>query len=122
MPWWSCIVAFVAVLGCHGSAPKLERAQAATPKRQPSGSLVGSWHLNETSGTTAHDSSGHRHHGAIVGSVRLGVRGKFNSAYRFIPRSAVIVRDAPDLHPGRVRVTVSYWVKLITPPPASITD
>ena len=84
--------------------------------------MVGLWHLDERTGRTAYDSSGHGHNGAIIGSLRKGVRGRFKTAYRFGPKSAVIVPDAPDLHPRTERVTVSYWLKLITPPPEYVTD
>ena len=74
------------------------------------------------SGRPARDSSGNRHNGAIIGRVGLGIPGAAGTAYRFVPQSAVVVRDAPDLHPGRARVTISYWVKLITRPPPYVSD
>jgi hypothetical protein len=63
-------------------------------------SAVGLWHLDELSGTTAFDGSGHGHNGAISGPVTLGVPGELNTAYSFFPKSTVIVPDAPDLEPG----------------------
>ena len=80
-------------------------------------SAVGLWHLDELSGTTAYDSSGHGHNGAISGPVTPGVPGELNTAYSFVPKSTVIVPDAPDLEPGTADVTVSYWLNSTTLPP-----
>ncbi|HEX2424241.1 MAG TPA: hypothetical protein VHN56_13970, partial [Actinomycetota bacterium] len=80
-------------------------------------SAVGLWHLDELSGTTAFDSSGHGHNGAITGPVTLGVPGELNTAYSFVPKSTVIVPDAPDLEPGTADVTNSYWLNSTTLPP-----
>ena len=80
-------------------------------------SVVGLWHLDELSGTTAYDSSGHGHNGAISGPVTLGVPGELNTAYSFVPKSTVIVPDAPDLQPGTADVTISYWLNATTLPP-----
>src|SRR6478736_4976495 len=79
--------------------------------------VVGLWHLDELSGTTANDSSGHGHNGAITGPVTLGVPGEINTAYSFVPKSTVIVPDAPDLQPGTADVTISYWLNATTLPP-----
>ena len=68
-----------------------------------SSSVVGLWHLDETSGTTAVDSSGNGNNGAISGPVTLGVPGHLNKAYSFVPKSTVIVPNASDLVPGRRR-------------------
>jgi len=80
-------------------------------------SPVGLWHLDELSGTTAYDSSGHGHNGATSGPVTLGVLGELNTAYSFVPKSTVIVPDAPDLEPGTTEVTISYWLNSTTLPP-----
>jgi hypothetical protein len=86
------------------------------PPPPPPASVVGLWHLDELSGTTAFDSSGQGHNGAISGPVTLGVPGELNTAYSFVPKSAIIVPDAPDLRPGTANVTISYWLKATTPP------
>ena len=86
------------------------------PPPPPPASVVGLWHLDEPSGTTAFDSSGQRHNGAISGPVTLGVSGELNTAYSFVPKSTVIVPDAPDLRPETANITVSYWLKATTPP------
>jgi hypothetical protein len=47
----------------------------------------------------------------------LGVPGELNTAYSFVPKSTVIVPDAPDLEPGTADVTISYWLNSTTLPP-----
>ena len=81
-----------------------------------SSSVVGLWHLDETKGTTAFDSSGNGNNGAISGPVTLGVPGHLNTAYSFVPRSTVIVPNASDLVPGTAKITISYWLKATTLP------
>jgi len=81
-----------------------------------SSSVVGLWHLDETSGTTAFDSSGNGNNGAISGPVTLGVPGHLNTAYSFVPKSTVIVPNASDLVPGTAKITISYWLKTTTLP------
>src|SRR3954468_298451 len=87
------------------SSPSLARA-----------SVVGLWHLDESQGTTAKDSSGKGHDGRIIGPMTLGVPGKLNTAYKFVPKSAISVPDAPDLRPGKANISISYWMKATTPP------
>ncbi len=86
------------------------------PPPPPPSSVVALWHLDELSGTKAHDSSGKGHDGAINGPVTLGVPGEVNTAYSFIPKSYVIVPDASDLRPGTANITISYWMKATTAP------
>ena len=81
-----------------------------------SSSVVGSWHLDETSGKTAFDSSGNGNDGAISGPVTLGVPGHLNTAYSFVPKGTVIVPNASDLVPGTATITISYWLKTTTLP------
>src|SRR6478672_6878329 len=85
-----------------------------------SSSAVGLWHLDETSGTTAFDSSGNANNGAISGPVTLGVPGQLNTAYSFVPKSTVIVPNASDLVPGTATITISYWLKATTLPSTGI--
>jgi len=84
--------------------------------------VVGLWHLDELTGTTAKDSSGNGHDGAISGPVTLGVPGQLNTAYSFVPKSAITVPDAPDLRPGTADVTISYWMNATTPPATADYD
>jgi hypothetical protein len=85
-----------------------------------SSSVVGLWHLDETSGTTAFDSSGNGNNGAISGPVTLGVPGHLNTAYSFVPKGTVIVPNASDLVPGTAKITISYWLKATTLPSSGI--
>jgi hypothetical protein len=84
--------------------------------------VVGLWHLDETSGTTAADSSGHGNNGAISGPITLGVPGHLNTAYSFVPKSTVIVPNASDLVPGTAKITISYWLKTTTLPCCNAID
>jgi hypothetical protein len=93
------------------SCPSLARA-----------SVVGLWHLDERTGTTAKDSSGKGHKGHIIGPMTLGVPGKRNTAYSFTPKSAITVPDAPDLRPGKANVAISYWMKATIPPTSADYD
>jgi hypothetical protein len=87
-----------------------------------SSSVVGSWHLDETSGKTAFDSSGNGNNGAISGPVTLGVPGHLNTAYSFVPKSTVIVPNASDLVPGTATIAISYWLKTTTFPCCNAVD
>jgi hypothetical protein len=87
-----------------------------------SSSVVGLWHLDETSGKTAFDSSGNGNNGAISGPVTLGVPGHLNTAYSFVPKSTVIVPNASDLVPGTAKITISYWLKTTTLPCCNAID
>ena len=90
----------VAAFDAAGNYSPQSAPSDAVTTPQPQSSAVGLWHLDELSGTTAYDSSGHGHNGAISGPVTLGVPGELNTAYSFVPKSTVIVPDAPDLEPG----------------------
>lgn len=98
----------------HFSSKSQPSNAATTPSGQSS--VVGLWHLDETSGTTARDSSGHGHDGSINGTVTLGVPGEVNTAYRFVPKSNVIIPNASDLIPGTANITISFWLKATTKP------
>ena len=87
-----------------------------------SSSVVGLWHLDETSGKTAFDSSGNGNNGATTGPVTLGVPGHLNTAYSFVPKSTVIVPNASDLLPGTATITISYWLKTTTLPCCNAID
>jgi hypothetical protein len=87
-----------------------------------SSSVVGLWHLDETSGKTAFDSSGNGNNGAISGPVTLGVPGHLNTAYSFVPKGTVIVPNAADLVPGTATITISYWLKATTLPCCNAID
>jgi hypothetical protein len=107
----------VAAFDAAGNDSPQSAPSDAVTTSQPQSSAVGLWHLDELSGTTAYDSSGHGHNGAISGPVTLGVPGELNTAYSFVPKSTVIVPDAPDLEPGTADVTISYWLNSTILPP-----
>jgi len=107
----------VAAFDAAGNYSPQSAPSDAVTTPQAQSSAVGLWHLDELSGTTAYDSSGHGHNGAISGPVTLGVPGELNTAYSFVPKSTVIVPDAPDLEPGTADVTISYWLNSTTLPP-----
>ena len=91
-----------------------------SPVARASSSVVGLWHLDETSGTTAFDSSGNGNNGAISGPVTLGVPGQLNTAYSFVPKGTVIIQNASDLVPGTAKITISYWLNTATLPRSGI--
>jgi hypothetical protein len=96
-------------------------ASEAAPTASSS-SVVGLWHLDETSGKTAFDSSGNGNNGAISGPVTLGVPGHLNTAYSYVHKSTVIVPNASDLVPGTATITISYWLKTTTLPCCNAID
>ena len=98
----------------HTSSQSQPSNSATTPTGQSS--VVGLWHLDELTGTTAHDSSGHGHDGTVNGTVTLGVPGEVNTAFSFVPKSNVIVPNASDLIPGTANITISYWMKATKAP------
>ena len=103
-------------------SPQSDPSNPATTPPLPQSSVVGLWHLDETTGTTAHDSSGQGNDGAISGPVTLGVPGEFGTAYSFVPKSAITVPNASELIPGTANITISYWLKATTPPPKGDYD
>ena len=73
--------------------------------------LVGSWHLNEGTGTTAADMSGNGNNGTMNGSSYWNASGKFGSSFQGNGSSNYVnVPNATVLNPTSA-VTVSYWVK-----------
>jgi hypothetical protein len=94
---------------------------ASTPISVPTtgagATIAGLWHLDETGGTTAFDSSGAGNDGAISGSVALGLPGVAGTAYK-LTQGAVIIPDNAGLRPLTANVTVSYWMNTTNAPPA----
>jgi hypothetical protein len=74
------------------------------------------WHMNETSGTTMTDSSGHGYNGTIS-NVKLGVAGVSGTGYQFNgSTSRVIVPDAPGLDAGSANFIVTVNVAFTSLP------
>ena len=113
------VTAALVILSATGASARGESGRSVSSPESlgsSSASVVGLWHLDETSGTTAFDSSGNGHDGAISGPVTLGVPGEVNTAYSFVPKSTVIVPNASDLVPGTDKITISYWLNTTTLP------
>jgi hypothetical protein len=90
-------------------------ASSATPAS--AGTVVGLWHMDETSGTTAHDSSGHGNDGRNSNITYGG------GAYSFNGRSSrVLVSDDASLDPGNADITISLKVKFTVPPSRAVHD
>ena len=80
--------------------------------------IVGLWHLNETSGTSAIDSSGNNNTGTYTSGYTLGGKGEFNAApvlngssgYVAIPTSTSL--NSLGTAAGGGKFTLSAWVYL----------
>jgi hypothetical protein len=74
------------------------------------------WHLDERSGSTAHDATGHGYDGAIK-NMKLGVAGAVGTAFEFNGTSSrILVNDAPGLRAGDQDIAVSLRVSFTTVP------
>lgn len=99
-----------------GLAALLAALAALTPASASAATNLGAfWHLDESSGTTAVDTSGNANHGTINGATRTS--GRFGRALRFdgVDDSVFIARSAT-LEPAAV--TVEGWVRGSTSPGA----
>lgn len=66
------------------------------------------WHMDETSGTTMIDSSGHGNNGTLH-SVTLGATGTSGYAYTFTGKPAYVsVPTAASLNPGSANINISF--------------
>ncbi len=80
------------------------------------------WHMDETSGTTMHDGSGHGHDGTMK-NIKLGVTGSSGKGYGFNGKSSVIVvPDAPDLDAGSADMVVTVHVAFSEAPARTTTS
>ena len=82
------------------------------------------WHMDETSGTTAFDSSGNNNNGALT-SVALSSPGFDGTgrAYSFNGTSSkVLVPDSASLNPGSSSISVTVHVKFTVKPPPGVGD
>jgi hypothetical protein len=91
----------------------------ATPAQAQS--AAGTWHMDETSGTTAFDSSGNGNNGALtaVSFVSPGFDGT-GGAYSFNGTSSkVLIPNSASLNPGTSNVSVTVHVEFTVIPPGS---
>jgi hypothetical protein len=72
--------------------------------------VVALWHMNETSGTVMHDSSGHGHNGTLH-NVKLGASGCSGKAYTFNGSSSYVSVPSAGLNPGSANITISFCLK-----------
>jgi hypothetical protein len=74
-------------------------------------SLVALWHMDETSGTTAFDSSGNENNGvdSNITFVAPGFDGT-GGAYSFNGTSQVVTPNSPSLNPGTADITLAAHV------------
>ena len=74
------------------------------------------WHLDERSGSIAHDATGHGYDGAIK-NIKLGVAGVVGSAFEFNGTSSrILVNDAPGLRAGDLDIVATLRVSFTTVP------
>ena len=78
---------------------------------------VGLWHMDEHSGSTAADSSGHHNDGHLQNVQFVGGAFGFNGH-----NSRVLVPDDPSLDPGNNDITISVKVKFTVKPSHSVHD
>jgi len=86
-----------------------------------SASPVGLWHMDERSGTTMTDSSGHGNNGTLS-HVTVGVAGFTGTAYSFNGSSSIVtVPSSTSLNPGSTNFVLTVHVKF-TALPGSVGD
>jgi hypothetical protein len=106
--------------------PAVRHTVTAASKRpspaRRAATTVGLWHMDETSGTTMHDSSGAvpRHDGTLKGSPppTMGLPGFSGTAFGFAPSGYVQVAVGSAFNPGSANVTLTMRLKA-TKTPAS---
>lgn len=102
-----------------GIALSIALAAQATPAQ--AASAVGVWHMDETSGTTALDSSGNGNNGASsnIAFVTPGFDGT-GGAYSFDgTTSKVLIPNSASLNPGTANVSVTVHVLFTAKPTGS---
>ena len=72
---------------------------------------VGLWHMDETSGSTAHDSSGHNNDGKLQNIQFTSGAFGFNGH-----NSRVLIPDSSSLDPGSSDISISLKVKFSVKP------
>ena len=77
--------------------------------------VVGLWHMNETSGTTMVDSSGHHNNGTLHGVI-LGASGVSGKAYTFNGKAYAEVPNSSSLNPGSANINISFYLNTTSLP------
>ncbi len=88
------------------SGPAIVYTQNACPQ-QPDTNLIAVYHLDETSGQTAADSSGNNHNGAVTGTTI--VAGKYGNARSFSNTSDSVQTNNP-IVTGTGDFSVTAWI------------
>jgi len=84
--------------------------------------VVALWHMNETSGTTMVDSSGHHNNGALH-NVTLGGGGFSGKAYSFNGTSSYVsVPGSASLNPGSANISISFYLSTTSLPKSGDYD
>ena len=84
--------------------------------------VVALWHMNETSGTTMVDSSGH-HNSGTLHNVTLGASGFSGKAYSFNGTSSYVsVPNSASLKPGSANITISFYLNTTSLPKSGDYD
>lgn len=105
---WTALVSVSLALAA-GAAFPMQAAHAA--------STAGLWQMDETSGSTAHDSSGHHNDGHLQNIQFAGGAFAFNGH-----NSRVLVPSSSSLNPGGSDITISVRVKFTVKPSHSVHD
>jgi hypothetical protein len=112
------LISSLVLTGCLlsnvGQVPATEQSGITylTKAIDPDPGLVGLWHFDEGSGTTANDSSGNGLNGTVTGASYVG--GVSGQALSFDGDDYVMVPDSSLLEPSEV--TVEAWVKRLGSP------
>ena len=105
---WDVLKAIALALVVSAAIP-LSDVQAAT--------TVGLWHMDETSGSAAHDSSGHGNDGKLQNVQFASGAFSFNGH-----NSRVLIGNSSSLNPGSADITISLKVKFSVKPSHSVHD
>ncbi|WP_218931926.1 LamG-like jellyroll fold domain-containing protein [Adhaeretor mobilis] len=98
-----------AIAACLWLSASLATAQDITSN------LVGHWKLDETSGTSAADSSGSGRTGSLTGSPSWTSAGQIDGGLDFETTDGVDRVDIPAFDVSGSNLTLSAWVKIETP-------
>jgi hypothetical protein len=98
-----------------GSATATSAPTAVVQSSVSQPGLVALWHMDETSGTVAHDAVAS--HDGTLHSVQLGLPGFSGTAFGFNGSSSYVsVPSASDLNPGAATITITIHLKSTSVP------